>query len=83
MGVALSEARLADIKQGEAHMYTKLCCCAARAYPKTLTQLGEEVSKACLACIQQGQADMYTKLCCCAARAYSKPLIMLWYSTVN
>ena len=65
-------------------MYTKLCCCAARAYPKKkLTRLGKVVSKARLACIQQGQAHMYTKLCCCAARAYSKPLIMLWYSTVN
>ena len=78
-------------------MYTKHCCCAARAYSKPLNvlwfskanrpcivaQLCVLVNEARLAAIQRGYAHIYTKLCCYAARAYAKPLTVLWFSKVN
>ena len=84
-------------QRGQAHMYTKHCCCAARGYSETLnvlwyskvnmpcivSQLCILVSEARSAAMQRGQANMYTKLCCCAARAYAKPLNVLWLSKVN
>ena len=37
--VLVNEARSAAMQRGQANMYTKLCCCAARAYAKPLNVL--------------------------------------------
>ena len=72
--ILVSEARSSAMQRGQANMYTKLCCCAARAYSETLIVLWySKVNRPCIvaqlcvlvnearsATMQRGQADMYT-----------------------